>query len=320
MSELNHHQLRQHRLRNSLQSLLLILALGGLCAWLAWFIGGGPLALFTAIFIMFSYRLNPIASPQMAIRLFRGQPLTPAQAPELYRLLHQLATRAGLKHLPLLFYLPSDVMNAFTTGTPRQAAIGLSDGLLRRMERRELVAVLAHELMHIVNQDIRMMAFADLTSRVTGFFSLAGQILLLVNLPLFLFSETSLPWGPILLLLLAPSISALVQLALSRNREYEADRGAAEISGDPLALASALTKMEGPNQHLLDRILLPGPRIPDPSLLRTHPPTGERVRRLQQLAETMPPPQTPFVSPDDLRSLLAERPLRPRWHRNGLWY
>jgi heat shock protein HtpX len=78
--------------------------------------------------------------------------------------------------------------------------------------------------------------------------------------------------------------------------------------------------MEGPNQHLLDRILLPGPRIPDPSLLRTHPPTGERVRRLQQLAETMPPPQTPFVSPDDLRSLLAERPLRPRWHRNGLWY
>jgi heat shock protein HtpX len=211
-------------------------------------------------------------------------------------------------------------MNAFTTGTPRQAAIGLSDGLLRRMERRELAAILAHELMHIVNQDIRMMAFADLTSRVTGFFSLAGQILLLINLPLFMFTEASLPWGPILLLLLAPTISALVQLALSRNREYEADRGAAEISGDPLALASALSKMEGPHKRWLEQILLPGPRIPEPSLLRTHPPTEERIRRLQELAEGMQAGQPLRITADDLQYLLADRPLRPRWHRNGLWY
>jgi heat shock protein HtpX len=313
-------QLHQHRLRNSQQTLLLMLALGGLCAWLAWFIGGTFLALLTAVFILFSYRLNPIASPQLAIRLFRGQPLTAAQAPELYRLLQQLAARAGLEQVPLLFYLPSDVMNAFTTGSPRQAAIGLSDGLLRRMERRELAAVLAHELMHIVNQDIRMMAFADLTSRVTGFFSMAGQILLLINLPLLLFTNTALPWGPILLLLLAPTISALVQLALSRSREYEADRGAAELSGDPLALASALTKMEGMQSRWLERILLPGPRIPDPSLLRTHPPTEERIRRLQQLAEDMPATRRLVISPDDLQQLLAARPLRPRWHRNGLWY
>jgi heat shock protein HtpX len=317
---MNQTRLHQHRFRNSLQSLLLILALGGLCAWLAWFIGGGPLALFTAVFILFSYRLNPIASPQLAIRLFRGHPLTPDQAPELYRLLHQLAARAGLERLPLLFYLPSDVLNAFTTGTPGQAAIGLSDGLLRRMQRRELAAVLAHELMHIVNQDIRMMAFADLTSRVTGFFALAGQILLLINLPLLLFTEASLPWGPILLLLLAPTISTMVQLALSRNREYEADRGAAELSGDPLALASALSKMEGPHHRWLEQILLPGPRIPEPSILRTHPPTEERIRRLQQLAEDMPASRALAVSADDLRHLLAERPLRPRWHRNGLWY
>jgi heat shock protein HtpX len=317
---MNQTRSRRHRLRNSLQTLLLMLALGGLCAWLAWFIGGTPLALFTAVFILFSYRLNPIASPQMAIRLFRGQPLTPAQAPELYGLLQQLAARAGLERLPLLFYLPSDVMNAFTTGTPKQAAIGLSDGLLRRMDRRELAAVLAHELMHIVNHDIRMMAFADLTSRVTGFFSLTGQILLLINLPLLLFTDTVLPWGPILLLLLAPTISALVQLALSRNREYEADRGAAEISGDPLALASALHKMEGPQQRLLEQILLPGPRIPEPSLLRTHPPTEERIRRLRHLAEGMPSIQHLVIAPEDLQHLLSDRPLRPRWHRNGLWY
>ena len=313
-------QLRHHRLRNTLQSLLLMFALGGLCAWLAWFIGGGPLALFTAGFILFSYRLNPIASPQLAIRLFHGQLLTPRQAPELYQMLQQLAARAGLKHLPVLFYLPSDVMNAFTTGTPREAAIGLSDGLLRRLERRELAAVLAHELQHITNQDIRMMAYADLTSRITGFFALTGQILLLINLPLFLFTEDALPWGPILLLLLAPTISALVQLALSRSREYEADLGAAELTGDPLALASALLKMEGPRQRWLEQILLPGPRIPDPSLLRTHPPTEERIKRLEQLAESIPRAHPSVITLDELRHLLADQPLRPRWHRNGLWY
>ncbi len=235
--------------------------------------------------------------------------------------MHRLTERAGLEQLPLLFYLPSDVMNAFTTGTPREAAIGLSDGLLRRLQRRELVAVLAHELMHIVNQDIRMMAFADLTSRVTGFFSLTGQILLLVNLPLFLFTETSLPWGPILLLLVAPSISALVQLALSRNREYEADLGAAELTGDPLALASALTKMEPPHQRLLEQILLPGPRIPDPSLT-AHPPAHRMraSRKLEQLAESMSAARSTAITLDELQDLLAERPLRPRWHRSGIWY
>jgi heat shock protein HtpX len=309
-----------HKLRNGMQSLLLILALGGLCGWLAWFIGGVVLAVLCGLFILFSYRLNPIASPQLVIRLFRGQPLGPSQAPELYRILEQLSRRAGLKYLPRLFYLPSDVMNAFTTGTPREAAIGISDGLLRRLELREVAAVLAHELMHIVNQDIRMMAFADLASRVTSFFSLFGQVLLLVNLPLYLFSEIALPWGPILVLLFAPTISALVQLALSRSREYEADLGAVQLTGDPLALASALSKMEIPKQRMLEKILLPGPRIPDPSLLRTHPPTEERVRRLEELAQSMPVRRHSTLPVYHLRQLLAEHPLRPRWHRNGMWY
>jgi len=215
----------QHRTHNTLQSLLLIGFLGGLCAWLAWYIGGGLLALYTALFILFSYRLNPVASPQLAIRLFGGRPLAPATAPELHQILAQLAQRAGLAHSPLLFYLPSDVLNAFSTGTPENAAIGLSDGLLRRMELRELAGILAHELMHIVNQDTRIMAFADLISRVTGVFSFLGQLLLIINLPLFLLGNTALPWAPILLLLAAPSISALMQLALSRNREYNADLG-----------------------------------------------------------------------------------------------
>ncbi|MBV2094319.1 MAG: M48 family metalloprotease, partial [Candidatus Thiodiazotropha sp. (ex Codakia orbicularis)] len=270
----------QHKAKNLLQSLILIISLGGLCAWLAWFLGGLPLALATAIVILIAYQLNPVASPEWAMRLFRARRLLPEEAPALYQLMSQLGARAGLETVPSLYYLPSDVMNAFTTGTRERAAIAISDGLLRRMEWRELAGVLAHELMHVVNQDTRLMAFADLTSRITGFLSVIGQLLLLINLPLMLFGETALPWFPILLMLIAPSLSALAQLALSRSREYEADLGAARLTGDPVGLASALNRLEPPRHRLLERLLHPGPRIPDPSLLRTHPPTEERVERL----------------------------------------
>ncbi len=130
----------------------------------------------------------------------------------------------------------------------------------------------------------------------------------------------SLPWGPILLLLAAPSISALGQLALSRNREFEADLGSTELTGDPLALASALRKMEAPSHRLLERVLFPGPRIPDPSLLRTHPPTKERVRRLLELAEGQTETRHSTLASDELRHLVADHPLRTGWHRNGMWY
>ncbi|MEW8535420.1 MAG: zinc metalloprotease HtpX [Candidatus Thiodiazotropha endolucinida] len=310
----------QHKIKNTLQSLLLIISLGGLCAWLAWFLGGLPMAVATALVILISYQINPVASPEWAMRLFRARRLSPNEAPDLYRLMAQLTRRAGLEQIPQLYYLPSDVMNAFTTGDRRNAAIAISDGLLRRMAWREMAGVLAHELMHVVNQDTRLMAFADLTSRVTGFLSMIGQLLLLVNLPLMLFGQTTLPWIPILLLLVAPTLSALAQLALSRSREYEADLGAAKLTGDPLGLASALNKLEPPRHRLLERLLHPGPRIPDPSLLRTHPPTDDRVARLMALTHLGSTTSDEVLSASDIRNLLAHNPYRPRWHRNGMWY
>lgn len=310
----------QHKVRNTLQSLILIISLSGLCALLAWFIGGLPLALATALGILISYQINPAASPAWAMRLFRARPLAPDEAPDLYRLLTHLTRRAGLHRVPVLYYLPSDVMNAFTTGNRRHAAIAISDGLLRRMEWREMAGILAHELIHVVNQDTRLMAFADLTSRITGMLSMMGQLLLLINLPLLLFGQATLPWIPILLLLIAPTLSALAQLALSRNREYEADLGAAELTGDPLGLASALNKLEPPRHRLLEQLLHPGPRIPDPSLLRTHPPTEERVERLLALAERDSAIAHLALSPQVMRGLRAQVPYRPRWHRNGMLY
>jgi heat shock protein HtpX len=309
-----------HKTRNSLHSLLMILLMGGLCGWLAWFLGGLSLAIYCAAIILFLYRLNPVASPDLAMRLFRARPLARQEAPALIQLIEALARRAGISRPPRLYYLPSDVMNAFTSGTPKDAAIALSDGLIRRLDWRELSGVLAHELMHIVNRDTRLMAFADLTSRLTGFLSLTGQLLFLINLPLLILGEETLPWLPILLLMAAPSLSTLVQLALSRSREYEADLGAVALTGDPMGLASALSKLESTGYGLLEHLFHPVPRIPDPSMLRTHPPTEERVRRLVEIAEEQQPRPIHPVTPFDLSHLHAPEPYRPRWHRNGMWY
>jgi heat shock protein HtpX len=298
----------------------MILLMGGLCAWLAWFVGGLTLAIFSTAVVVVLYRLNPVASPDLAMALYRARPLAMGEAPELELLVSDLSERAGLQQPPRLYYLASDVMNAFTAGTSGAAAIALSDGLIRRLDWRELNAVLAHELMHLAHQDTRLMAFADLTSRLTGFLSLSGQLLLLINLPLLILGQATLPWGPILLMLAAPALSTLVQLALSRNREYAADLGAATLTGDPLGLASALNKLEWSHQGLLRRLFNPIPRIPDPSILRSHPPTAERVRRLIQLAEQQIAPRQELPSAYDLSHLQAPRPYRPRWHRNGMWY
>jgi heat shock protein HtpX len=311
-----------HRFQNTLQSLLLVGAMAALCAYLAWLIAG-PLGAWLALgFVAFSYLLNPAASPRLAMALYHGQPIHPRSAPRLYAVLETLARRAGLTRLPALYYVPTRLMNAFTAGDSDNAAIALSDGLLRRMDLRELAGVLAHELSHIAHADTRVMAFADLTARVTGLLSVAGRFLLLLNLPLLLFSDYHIDWLPILVLLAAPTLSALVQLALSRSREYEADRGAAELTGDPEALASALEKMESAQGGLLERILLPGQRIPEPSLLRTHPPTRERVRRLLELRgrPTRPIPQTFLAPRDPLAEFLARELGRPRWHRTGTWF
>jgi heat shock protein HtpX len=217
------------------------------------------------------------------------------------------------------------MMSAFATGSREDAAIVLSDGLLRRLERRELVGVLAHELAHVANGDIQVMTFADTLSRITSMLALAGQILLILSIPALLLGLETLPLGALLVLLAAPTLSALAQLALSRNREYEADRTAAELSGDPLGLAAALDKLERSQGRVWEQLMLPGRNLPDPSLLRTHPPTARRIERLVQL---VPPAELtrrvvalPLVDPDELLALLSDHAHRaPRWHINGLWY
>lgn len=314
-------RLSEHKLHNTLQSLLLILGLGVLCAYPAWLLAG-PVGIWLAVpFVATVYFMNPVASPRLVMRMYRGEAIHPQSAPRLYALLEALAARAGLPRVPTLFYLPSRLMNAFTSGSPDNAAIALSDGLLRRMDLRELAGVLGHELSHIAHEDTRVMAFADLAARITSVLSLTGLFLLVLNLPLMLFTEMHIDWLPILVMVAAPGLSALLQLALSRNREYEADRRAAELTGDPEALASALGKMEHYQGRVLEGLLPPGQRIPDPSLLRTHPPTQDRIQRLLDLRKSRPRQEVrPLWGGDPWNEVDCRDCDRPRWHRTGIWY
>ena len=274
--------LQEHRLVNWLQSALLLLGMGGVFAALGWLLGGVQLMLWTTGLGLFLLGLAPRVSPHLVLRMQGAVPLGPREAPRLHALVDNLARRAGLEHTPRIYYLPSPILNAFTLGSREDTAIAVSEGLLRRLNRRELSGVLAHEISHVRNNDIQVMGLADLVARLTGALSLTGQLLVLINLPLFLFGAAQISWLAILLLIFAPLVTALMQLALSRTREFEADLGAAALTGDPSALASALRKLEDP-RGLLGRIFLPRRPRTEPAMLRTHPATEARIRRLLAL-------------------------------------
>ncbi len=315
----------QHALANRLQTLILLAVMMGflgILGWLLWGREGVVMLLFAGLVLAL---VNPSVSPRLVMRLYRAEPLTPAQAPRLYEVLALLTERSGLPQRPTLYYLPSNMVNAFAVGQPQQAAIGVTDGLLNSLSFREISAVLAHEVSHVRSNDMRVMGLADSFSRLTSLLSLFGQLLLLLNLPLLLLGAVTINWLAIGLLIIAPTLSTLAQLGLSRTREFDADLNAARLTGDPEALAQALMKIERIQGGWMERIFLPGRRLPEPSMLRTHPPTEERVRRLRelQLADHHQPLSLHPAS-DDAAWLqhLASRSARrgPRWHVSGLWH
>jgi heat shock protein HtpX len=227
--------------------------------------------------------------------------------------------------VPRLYYVPSAMLNAFAVGSPRDAAIALTDGILRHLDLRELTGVLAHEISHVRNRDLWLMNLADLTGRLTRMMSLLGFGLLIIGLPMWLGGAGHLPWLLLPLLMFAPQLTVLLQLALSRSREFDADLDAAGLTGDPAGLASALVKLERHQRGLWERILLPGHRLPEPSLLRSHPPTEERIARLAALSGAAAEPG-PAVA--GLRAI-AREPIVPPWqpvrrtargHLLGFWY
>lgn len=314
----------RHALLNRLQSMLLLFAMGGFLALTGWLIWGNAGIFWLLAMGFLLVLVNPVASPGWIMRLYRASPLTAAQAPALSHILTELSRRAELPFRPALYFIPSRMVNAITVGKGNQAVIAVTDGLLRALDTREVVGVLAHEISHIRSNDIWVMGIADLFSRLTSILSLFGQILFFVSLPLALITNMSINWFAILLLIFAPTMSALAQLGLSRTREYDADLNAVRLTGDPEGLARALVKLEQRSDSLLERIFLPGRRLPEPSLLRTHPETGKRLRRLMEFKQDGQ--SAPLFSPLRHEGIIWNefpgQPVKriPRWHINGLWH
>ena len=262
-----------------------MLTLLSLIGWLLAGPSGIVWFLLVGLFILIS---APRIPPHFILRVYSAQVLSPEDAPRLYEIISWLAKQAGMKNTPTLYYIPSRLMNAFSTGlNEKNAVVAISDGMLRSLNPRELTGVLAHEISHIHSNDLLVLLVADVISRLTSVMAFAGYFLIWIYIPLFILMDAKVPWMLLIVLMMAPTFSALMQLALSRAREFSADAEAARLTDDPLGLASALEKIEHYQGNRIERIFIPYRRMCEPSLLRTHPLMVDRVNRLKDLASQM---------------------------------
>lgn len=317
-ANLNPDVARRHDLRNLAHTAILVAGSGLLAAAIAWTVYGPDGLIWAAIAGAVGLWSLGRISPKMVLGLYKARPLAPDELPELQRLVADLARRAELPAPPRLHLVASKMLNAFAVGGRADAAIALTDGLLRHMNLRQIAGILGHEISHIRNGDLRVMGLADVLNRITGFMSTMG----LLGIPLMLGSGWQIPLPGIVLLIFAPTLGGLLQLALSRAREYDADLDGATLTGDPEGLAQALASLERKQTVAWEGLILPGSRLPEPSLLRSHPKTEDRIHRLLALRqEGAQPPVThgPWAYADSA-SVQPLRPPRIHWHRLGIWY
>ena len=294
---------------NAIRTTFLLAAMTALFMAVGFVVGGRVGMLLALGFALVTNLIAFWNSDKLVLRMQNAKPLGRHNAPELYDIVDGLSERAGIP-TPSLYLIETDQPNAFATGrSPDNAAVAVSRGLVQMLERRELAGVISHELAHIKNRD-------TLTMTVTA--TLAGAITMLAQFGFWFGGRNSNsplgPFGGIVAFFLAPVAAMLVQMAVSRTREYEADRDGAAISGDPLALASALQKISSMAKRFENPWARRSPGmahmyIVNPlsgrgqdNLFATHPAVENRIAELQRIAEQMDPDP------------IADRPRRSQPH------
>jgi len=280
--------------RNTLKTAVLLGAIGGLFVLLGSMFGGAGGAMIGLVIAFAITGASYWFSDRLAVKAARATEVSEREAPELHAMVAELAGRAGLPK-PKVYISPSPQPNAFATGrNPSHSAVAVTEGLMQNCPPNEVRAVLAHEMAHIRNRDILIGSVAA---------AIATAISFLANMAMFagMFGGSSDdddgPSGASLLLMaiIAPIAAGMLQMAVSRSREYEADRVGASISGDPLALASALRRLDTISQRSPMEIApsqasawivnpLTGRRRDMTRMFMTHPPVEERIERLEHMA------------------------------------
>ena len=280
---------------NRVKTWVLIAALMGLFVVIGGLVGGrGGATIALILAFVFNFAMY-WWSDKIAIATTRSKPVTEAQQPELYAIVRELAADKQVP-MPRIYVSEMDQPNAFATGrNERHAAVSVTRGLLQLVDRRELRGVLAHELSHVLNHDILINSVA----------AAIGTAISYVAMMVFWFGgsdDNDSPLGPLgalLLWILAPIAAGIIQMAISRSREFQADESGASLSRDPDALASALAKLEETAKRIPARIPpaeshlfivnpLAGLKGGVAGLFSTHPPTAERIRRLHEMAAHLP--------------------------------
>ena len=285
---------------NYLRTAILLAAMTALFLAIGFMLGGeGGLI----IAFLIALGMNAFAywnSDKAVLRMYGAREVTGADAPEYYGIVHNLVQRAGMP-MPKVYIMENDQPNAFATGrNPENAAVAATTGLLRNLSKEEVAGVMAHELAHVRNRDTLIMTITA---------TIAGAISMLATFAMFFGGNSrNNPLGfigTILIMIVAPVAAALVQMAISRTREYSADAGGAEICGNPLWLASALEKLERGAEvidndqaeanpataHMFIINPLHGGSVD--KLFSTHPNTANRVARLREMAGAAPQDNTP---------------------------
>ena len=285
---------------NTLKTTLLMTVLTVLLVLVGKFIGGNGGMIFAFVFAIAMNLGSYWFSDKIVLAMYGAKEITSEQNPTIFEIVQDLTTRAGLP-MPRIYMIQSEQPNAFATGRdPQHAVVAVTDGIMRLMPKNEIRGVIAHELAHVKHRDILISSIAA---------TIAGAITMLANLAEWAMifggfggggssdDERGNPIAALVMIIVAPLAAMLVQMAISRSREYDADKGGSEISGDPMSLAHALRRLENAKQeipmkatpataHMFIVNPLSGKSLRN--MFSTHPPIEDRIARLEEMAKGKP--------------------------------